>query len=316
MRKIVMTLLLMAACGRAVPEHKGAATLVRIGYQKIGAPLLLRARGSAVTERLRARGASIEWLEFQTGPMLLEAMRANAVDLGYVGEAPPVFAQAGGVPFVYVGVDPPAPRSEGIVVPKDSPLHSLRDLRGKRLALNRGSNVHYLVVRALESAGLALPDVQITFLAPADARTAFDSGQVDAWAIWDPFYAAAELAGARTLADGTGLVDNHQFYVARSDFAADSGELLRVVLDGFAELSAWAAEHPEDAARVTAAASGIEYEALLRTEHRHAYGLQPIDSEILRGQQRIADAFLKLQIVPRTIETKSAYLAAANFKPQ
>jgi sulfonate transport system substrate-binding protein len=286
---------------------------VHMGYQKTGAPFLLKSRDESLRKTLTEHGARLEWIEFQTGPALLEAIRAGAVDIGYVGETPPVFAQAGGVPFVYVAVDPPAPSAEAILVRKDSDIRALQQLRGKRVALNRGSNVHYFALRALESAGLSLSDVQLTFLAPADARTAFDSGKVDAWVIWDPFLAASELTGARVLRNGEGLVDNHQFYVARKEFAGTHSALVKTVLAAFSELSDWAATHPEEAARLTAESSGIGYEALLVTEKRHAYGLRPITPEILAKQQKIADAFLKLQVVPQAIDTQAAFLAEAGF---
>lgn len=295
------------------PAAASGDIAVRIGYQKAGAPFLLKSKDAHLAETLRSKGARLEWLEFQAGPALLEAMRAGAVDVGYVGETPPVFAQAGGVPFVYVATDPPSPRSEAILVPGNSPIRELSQLRGKKVALNRGSNVHYLLLRALDSAGLSLSDVQVTFLAPADARTAFDSGNVDAWVIWDPFFAAAEIAGARVLKDGEHLVDNHQFYVARKDFAGEHAALVATVLDAFSELSEWAARNPEEAAKLTAASSGIGYEALLATERRHTYGLRPITPEILKKQQTIADAFLKLQVVPQAIDTNAAYLAKAGF---
>lgn len=286
---------------------------VHVGYQKTGAPFLLKSRDESLRKTLSEQSARLEWIEFQTGPALLEAIRAGAVDIGYVGETPPVFAQAGGVPFVYVAVDPPAPSAEAILVRKDSDIRELQQLRGKRVALNRGSNVHYFALRALESAGLSLSDVQLTFLAPADARTAFDSGKVDAWVIWDPFLAASELTGARVLRNGDGLVDNHQFYVARKEFASQHAPLVKTVLKAFSELSDWAATHPEEAARLTAESSGIGYDALLVTEKRHSYGLRPITPEILAKQQKIADAFLKLQVVPQAIDTQAAFIAEAGF---
>jgi hypothetical protein len=142
------------------------------------------------------------------------------VDFGTVGEAPPIFAQAAGANLVYVGNEPPSPGSEAIVVPKDSKLRSLADLKGKKVVLNKGSNVHYLLVKALEKAGLGYKDIDVVYLPPADARAAFERGAVDAWAIWDPFLAAAEKQlGARVLADGKGLVANHQFYLAARPYA-------------------------------------------------------------------------------------------------
>jgi sulfonate transport system substrate-binding protein len=281
---------------------------VRIGYQKIGSPFLLKERAASLTKSLEASGASLEWIEFSAGPPILEGMRGGAVDIGYVGETPPVFAQAGGVPFVYVASDPPAPTSEAILVREDSPIKTTAELKGKKIAVNRGSNVHYLLLEALRSAKLSLSDVEVVFLAPADARSAFDSNKVDAWVIWDPFQASAELAGARVLRDGEGLVQNQFFYVARRAFADEHGALLRTVLDEFATLSTWAAAHPEDASQLLAKSSGVAYDALLIAEKRHAYGLRPITPEVLAQQQKIADAFFAVQVIPKAIKLTDAVL--------
>ncbi|WP_437585536.1 sulfonate ABC transporter substrate-binding protein [Sorangium sp. So ce1000] len=290
------------------PEDTRAAVVVRLGYQKIGTPFLLKERAEALTKALEARNARAEWVEFQAGPPLLEAMRAGAVDVGHVGETPPVFAQAGGVPFVYAATDAPAPRAEAIVVKKDSPIRTVAALRGKRVALNRGSNVHYLLVRALESAGLTLDDIQVVFLAPGDARTAFEGGNVDAWVIWDPFLAAAELAGARILQDGEGLVDNRLFYVVRRAFAEEQPEILRIVFDEYRALSAWEDGHREEASQLLAKSSGIAYEAFLRSEHRRAFQILPITPEIVQRQQAIAETFHTLAIIPRDIRVEEALL--------
>jgi sulfonate transport system substrate-binding protein len=326
-----LLLLCLAACGKssepasqaespnstalensAKPEapqpEKGAQIAVRIGYQKIGSPFLLKERSESLTKVLAERGARAEWIEFQAGPPILEAMRGGAVDIGYVGETPPVFAQAGGVPFVYVAVDPPAPKSEAILVRKDSPIETVAQLKGKRVAVNRGSNVHYLLVRALESAKLALSDVEVTFLAPADARSAFDSGKVDAWVIWAPFQASAEISGARVLRDGEGLVQNQFFYVSRRAFAEQHEDIVRAVLKEFATLSDWAGTHPEEAAQILAKSSGIAYDALLMSEKRHLYGLRPITSESVKQQQAIADTFSKVQVIPKVIKIEDAVL--------
>ncbi|MEY2933421.1 MAG: aliphatic sulfonate transporter, substrate-binding protein [Pseudomonadota bacterium] len=287
--------------------------VVRLGYQKIGTPFLLRARAEPLQKRLSELNAKVEWVEFAAGPPLLEAMRARAVDIGYAGETPPVFAQAGGVQFVYVAADPPAPEAEAIVVPAKSTIQKLTELKGKRIALNRGSNVHYLLLRALESAQLKLSDVTVVYLAPADARSAFESGQVDAWVIWDPFLAAAERAGARVLKDGRELVDNHLYYVVERSFAEQSPAIVTAVLEQYRELSEWAKGHDEEAARILADSSGIAYEALLLAERRHTYGIVPITPEILRKQQNIADSFYKLELIPKAIRIEEAFLPAAAY---
>ncbi|WP_437643587.1 sulfonate ABC transporter substrate-binding protein [Sorangium sp. So ce362] len=294
----------------APAQDRREAGVVRLGYQKIGTPYLLKGRADRLKKALEAKNARAEWVEFHAGPPLLEAMRAGAVDIGHVGETPPVFAQAGGVPFVYVATDPPAPKAEAIVVPKGSPITSVAGLKGKRVAVNRGSNVHYLLIRAVEGAGLTLDDLQISFLAPADARSAFESGQIDAWVIWDPFLAAAETAGARILQSGEGLVDNHLFYVARREFAEKHPELLQTVLDEYRVLSDWERDHTEEAAQILATSSGVDYGAFLTAERRRSFGILPITPEILKKQQDIADTLHKLAIIPRDVRVGDAFLSA------
>ncbi|MET0340362.1 MAG: aliphatic sulfonate ABC transporter substrate-binding protein [Polyangiales bacterium] len=318
-RRIVLLAVLATGCSKPsepapsgsapqqAAEAKAAASTaeavtVRIGYQKIGSPFLLKERAESLTKALEQSNAKVEWIEFQAGPPILEAMRGGAVDVGYVGETPPVFAQAGGVPFVYVARDPSAPKSEAILVPKNSKITKVSELKGKRVAVNRGSNVHYLLHKALEAEKLALTDVDVVFLAPADARSAFDTGKVDAWVIWDPFQAAAEIAGARVLRDGEGLVQNQFFYVARREFAEKNAELVRVVLKEFETLSQWAGAHPEEASTLLAKSSGIAYDALLLAEKRHLYGLKSFNGEAVKQQQEIADAFSKIQVIPKEIK--------------
>lgn len=287
--------------------------VVQIGYQKFGAPFLLKSRSAGLDQRLEEKSAKADWKEFKHGPAVLEAIKAKEVDIGYVGETPPVFAQAGGIDFVYVASDPPAPQAEALIVRKESPLKSLRDLKGKKVALNRGSNVHYLLVRALESVKLSLSDIEVVYLAPGDARPAYDTGKVDAWVIWDPFLAAAENAGSRQLANGEGLVDNRLFYVARRQFAEEHPELLRATLDEFQALSEWESKNPEASSKILTESSGVAYEALLLSEKRHAYGLLPITDEVLDNQQKIADSFFKLQLIPKALKTRDAFLPAAVY---
>ncbi|AHY54144.1 Aliphatic sulfonates-binding protein [Bradyrhizobium japonicum SEMIA 5079] len=214
-----------AAVGTSYGQDK-QDKVVRIGYQKYGKLVLLKSKGT-LEPKLAANGYKVVWTEFPSGPPLLEALNVGAIDFGNTGEAPPIFAQAAGAPIQYVAYEPPAPKGEAILVPKDSPLKSVADLKGKKVALNKGSNVHYLLLKALEKAGVKYSEIEPVFLAPADARAAFERGAVDAWVIWDPFQAAAEAAtGARTLADGTGIVANYQFYFASKKFLAANPEIV------------------------------------------------------------------------------------------
>src|SRR6195952_4025033 len=222
MRTVILRQGLVALFAAAVSFGvitKVKADTLRIGYQKYGTLVLLKAKGT-LEKKLAEQGVQVQWTEFPGGPQLLEGLNVGSIDFGVTGETPPVFAQAAKADLVYVAYEPPAPTSEAIRVPKDSPIQSVADLKGKKVVLNKGSNVHYLLVRALQDAGLKYSDIQTVFLPPAEARPAFERAAVDAWVIWDPYQAAAEQQlQARTLKDGTHLVDNHQFYLATRPYA-------------------------------------------------------------------------------------------------
>lgn len=318
-RRTTLGLLFAAAAGvmaagmpvAAQAQAKGEVQVqvqVRIGYQKYGTLTLLKGRGT-LEKRLAEQGVGVKWTEFPAGPVLLEGLNVGSIDFGTVGEAPPIFAQAAGANLVYVGNEPASPASEAIVVPKGSGLRTLADLKGKKIALNKGSNVHYLLLKALEKAGVAYADIQPVFLPPADARAAFERGSVDAWAIWDPFLAAAEKQlGARVLADGKGLVANYQFYLASRTYAEKNPEILRIVLDEVAKVDDWGRNNPEEVATILSAQTGLGKDVVALAASRYAYGVKPVSVDVIASQQRVADAFSSLKLIPKPIVVKDALL--------
>ncbi|MDN2714890.1 sulfonate ABC transporter substrate-binding protein [Janthinobacterium sp. SUN120] len=298
------------AAGMPVAAQAQAKGEVRIGYQKYGTLTLLKGRGT-LEKRLAEQGVGVKWTEFPAGPVLLEGLNVGSIDFGTVGEAPPIFAQAAGANLVYVGNEPASPASEAIVVPKGSGLRTLADLKGKKIALNKGSNVHYLLLKALEKAGVAYADIQPVFLPPADARAAFERGSVDAWVIWDPFLAAAEKQlGARVLADGKGLVANYQFYLASRTYAEKNPEILRIVLDEVAKVDDWGRNNPEEVATILSAQTGLGKDVVALAASRYAYGVKPVSVDVIASQQRVADAFSSLKLIPKPIIVKDALLPA------
>lgn len=306
-RALTGTIALAAALTVAAPGARAQQRAVlRVGFQKYGTLTLLKARGD-LEKRLAPLGIDVRWTEFPAGPQLLEGLNVGSIDFGVVGEAPPVFAQAAGADLVYVGNQPPAPTAEAILVPKDSPVRTLADLKGKKVALNKGSNVHYLLVKALEKAGIAYTDIQVAYLPPADARAAFERGSVDAWVIWDPFLAAAERQlGARVLADGKGLVANLQFYLATRRYAEQNPKVIAAVFDELAKLDVWAAKSPQAVAELLAPQIGLDLETTRRASDRFAYGVQPITPAVAAEQQKIADAFYQLKLIPKPIRIADA----------
>lgn len=306
----------MAAAGGQAQAQSAAKQEVRIGYQKYGTLTLLKGRGT-LEQRLAARNVTVKWTEFPAGPQLLEGLNVGSVDFGTVGEAPPIFAQAAGANLVYVGNEPPSPASEAIVVHKDSKLRALADLKGKKVALNKGSNVHYLLVKALEKAGLDYKDISVVYLPPADARAAFERGSVDAWVIWDPFLAAAEKQlNARVLADGKGLVANYQFYLAARPYAEKSGDIVRIVLEEIAKVDEWGAKNPKEVAAILSTQTGLDTDVVALAASRYSYGVKPISTEVLEQQQKVADAFSNLKLIPKPIAVKDAQLPAKQLAAQ
>src|SRR5260221_8030025 len=305
-RAIAVAVLSMSTALAGVGASYGQDKVVRIGFQKYGKLVLLKSKGTLEDNR-KAGGYKVVWTEFPSGPPLLEALNVGAIDFGNTGEAPPIFAQAAGAPIQYVAYEPPAPKGEAILVPKDSKLTAVADLKGKKFALSKGSNVHYLLVKALEKAGLEYSDIEPVFLAPADARAAFERGAVDAWVIWDPFQAAAEAAtGARTLVDGSGIVSNYQFYFASKKFIAADPKVVDLVFAQLSEGDEWAKGDIRPVAGQLAPAIGLPVPVVEVALKRQSYGIKPVTDSVIADQQQVADTFFALGLIPKPIRISDA----------
>ncbi len=311
---VAPVLVLMALAQFA--SAQSADNVLRIGYQKYGTLVLLKARGS-LEKRLAPLHVEVKWTEFPAGPQLLEGLNVGSIDFGTVGEAPPIFAQAAGADLVYVANEPPASAAEAIVVPKDSPIKTVAELKGKKVALNKGSNVHFLLVKLLEKAGVRYTDIDTIFLTPADARAAFERGSVDAWAIWEPFLAAAQRqTGARILADGNGVVSNHQFFLASRSYATKRADVVAIVTEELASVDQWAKTNPKEAAAALQPQIGLDQATLELAVSRGGYGVMPVSDTVLAEQQRIADAFYDLKLIPKHINVRDATLQGASTGTQ
>jgi sulfonate transport system substrate-binding protein len=295
-------ILASAAPSIAIAQEK----VVRMGTQKVGAFALLKARG-ILEERLKPLGYTVTWKEFPGGPQLLEGVKADAVDFAHSGEAPPIFAQAAGAPLLYIGYAPDGPKSEAILVQKDSSIKTVADLKGKTIGLNKGSNVHYLLVRALDKAGLKYTDVELVFLPPADGHAAFEKGAIDAWVIWEPYRTAAEMSlGARTLADGTGLVSNNDFFFVAKPFAQAHPQMIDVVLGAARDVFAQAAKDIPGTAKTFSAAAGFPESVMEVALSHRGFDIHPMSNEVIAEQQRIADTFKDLGLIPAAINVSDA----------
>ncbi|MDR6234144.1 aliphatic sulfonate ABC transporter substrate-binding protein [Pseudomonas oryzihabitans] len=286
---------------------QAAEQQLRIGYQKGGGLLaVLKAQGT-LEKALGAQGYQVTWREFQAGPQLLEALNAGSVDVGYTGSPPPIFAQAAGVDLVYLGAEPASESVEAIVVPNGSAIRAVSELKGKKVAVQKGSSANFLLVAALNKAGLTLKDIQPVYLAPADARAAFANGSVDAWAIWDPYLAAIQQGqSVRVLADYKGLLHANSFYEGSRRFADAHPQVINLLLVELAKAGAWANTHKPEVSRILAEQIGLPEPVIATWQARTGYGVTPLTPEIIAIQQQTADIFQAQGLIPRKVDVSQA----------
>jgi sulfonate transport system substrate-binding protein len=284
---------------QAVPKE------FHVGYQKAG--LLSVAKEQGVFERrLKPLGVEgVKWSEFQLGPPIMEALSAGAIDFGWVGDAPAIFAQAAGVKFVYAAHMPAS--QHGLLVPEGSAIRSLADIKGKKVAFARGTSAHNVTLRLLAKAGLAYGDIVPVYLPPADASAALSRGSVDAWVVWDPLFALAERRQkARVIATTREIANGNSVYVANPDFAEKYPKALATVIEEVTKVTEWAGQNRDKFAEAISAAIGIELDVERTAIGRTDLVVGPITPTIIAQLQETADAFQKLGLIPRPIVVRDA----------
>jgi sulfonate transport system substrate-binding protein len=279
---------------------QGAVKEIRIGYQKNGVLVITRQQ-AALEKHFSAQGIEVKWVEFSSGPPMMEAMNVGSVDYGAVGDSPPVFAQAAGAAIVYAAGQP-ITNGQGILVPKDSPIRSIAELKGKRIGFTKGSSAHNIVVQTLEKTGLTYADITPVYLTPPDAGPAFANGSIDAWSIWDPYFAIGETKqNGRILVNAYEITKTNSFYIANRDFAKNHGAVLQQIIDVTTSTAGWAEAHREEVARSLSAVTGIPLDIQTVAANRSSFAVGPITDDIIATQQGVADRFHKIGLIPKPI---------------
>jgi sulfonate transport system substrate-binding protein len=271
-----------------------------VGDQKGGSKALLQASGA-----LDELPYEVEWKEFTSGPPLLEALNAGAIDIGGVGNTPPLFAAAASSDLVVVAGDTMGAKGDTIVVPKDSAIDDVADLEGKDVAVAKGSSANYNLLAQLGRAGVDFDDVNVQYLQPADALAAFSAGHVDAWAIWDPYTAQAELEeDARVLVDGSGLVNGMTFQAAAPDALEDKATAAAIedYVARLAEAKVWSNTHREEWAKVWSEETGLSLDVTNRAVERRIATPVALDEEVVSSEQEMADAFVEAGLLPEQFD--------------
>jgi len=290
-----------AAAAFASPAiAQGAVKEIRIGYQKNGVLVITRQQ-AALEKHFSQQGIEVKWVEFSSGPPMMEAMNVGSVDYGAVGDSPPVFAQAAGAAIVYAAGQP-ITNGQGILVPKDSPIRSIAELKGKRVGFTKGSSAHNIVVQTLEKAGLTYADISPVYLTPPDAGPAFANGSIEAWAIWDPYFAIGETKqNGRILINAREVTKTNSFYIANRDFAKNHGAILQQIVDVTSATARWAEQNRDEVAKSLAAVTGIPLEIQTIAANRSSFVVGPVTEDIVATQQGVADRFYKLGLIPKPI---------------
>ena len=286
--------------------------VVRLGYQSAGDIVKLK---GVLEKRLEPLGVKVEWSQFAAGPQLMEALNVGKIDLGSVGETPPIFAQAAGSSLVYIsGRKPSEGKGSAIIVQQDSLIKSVADLKGQKVVFQKGSASHYLLVKALDEVGLKYSDIQAVTLPPVDAREAFLQGKIDAWVVWDPHLAIAQDKGkARVLRDASKISTQGGFYIASRTFATENPEAIRIILEEIDKNGEWAEANRSEVVKLIAPVLKLDPTLLETTTGRTTYRLRAITPEILAEQQKIADLFTQEKVIPKKIDIKEAALTPEQY---
>ena len=287
-------------------QHQAAASIkeVRIGHQLAGSLVFLKDQ-KTLDEELAKQNIKVNWIKFAAGPPMLEALNTGNLDFATTAEAPPIFAQAANSGFVYVAHEKASPNSEGLLVPKNSDIKSVTDLKGKKIALGKGSGVHYSLLENLKKHGLNFSDITPVYLQPSDARAAFEQGNVDAWVVWEPYRAAAEKQlGARTLFNAEGLKPGYAFYLARKEFAQEHPELVKTIIKHVDSADQKINADLKAFGQITAKQMGIDEDIAYEAALRRNYGAKLITEDVVLEQQKVADAFYAEKLIPKPIQVK------------
>lgn len=308
-RQFLVAAGIAAVAATGLLTRRGYAQLaireLRVGYQKNGVLVVARQRAT-LEKTFGSKGISINWVEFSSGPPMLEAMNNGRIDLGAVGDSPPIFAQAAGAHIVYAAGQP-ITNGQGILVPAKSAIRSIAELKGKRVGFTKGSSAHNIVVQTLEKAGLTYQDITPVYLTPPDAGPAFANGSIDAWAIWDPYFAIGEAKqDGRVLINAHEITKTNSFYIANRDFARDHGPVLRQAIDTLAETARWAENNRGEVAKALAAVTGLPLDIQTIAANRSAFVIGAITEDIIATQQGVADRFHKLGLIPKPVVVRDA----------
>jgi sulfonate transport system substrate-binding protein len=300
---VLMLLLLCFPLSGHAGDVIAPGIVLRMGDQKGGSEALMEAAGV-----LRGLPYTIEWHQFPAAAPLLEALNAGAVDSAFAGDAPTIFALAAGLPGKIIAANESGGHSTAILVPHDSPIHSVADLKGKRIGTGKGSIGHFLVIAVLDKEKWAPDAIQLAFLQPADAKAAFTTGAIDAWSTWTVYVAQATIHdGARVVVDGEGLLTGLTFQTATDMAIATKRSALGDYLRRLAIARRWAVGHVAEYAALWAKEIGVSPDVARRALDLSPTLPVPVDQKLMAIEQHVADLYQSAQVLPHRLDIANSF---------
>jgi sulfonate transport system substrate-binding protein len=286
----------------AKPASSPSGVTLRVGVQKDGIRSILEKSG-----QLEDVPYEIDFSTFAFGPPLVEAAGADKIDVAGVGSTPPIFGAAADADFRAIAtIQFRNNEDDGVLVPKGSDITSPEQLKGKTIAVAKGSSAHGLLLQLFHRIGLKPTDVKLNYLAPADALAAFSSGQVDAWSTWHPYIEQAQADGARQIAGGPPDEHGHSFEIASSKAVADPkrAAALKDYVGRLKKAFDWASENPDAWAAAWSEESGLPIAITKAAVRERLSDIVPIDQKTIDNQQALADRLTADKVLPDSITFK------------
>ncbi|MBL0728610.1 aliphatic sulfonate ABC transporter substrate-binding protein [Piscinibacter sp. HJYY11] len=309
-RRALLVATALALAGTAAQARE----TVRISFQRSSTLLTLIKASGALEKKLAPLGYDVSWHELN-GNALLQALNTGSVDIhADVADAYILFTQAANAPLTYFAKETSAPSAQAVIVPAESPIKSIADLKGKRVTVLKGAGAHYLLLTALKQAGLKPTDIDLRFLDQQDGVTAYNGGAVDAISIWDPLLGVQLQSGkSRVLADGRNTnVEYSRYYTATTAFAKAHPQVLKVVFDELQATGRWVKANPAEAAtRLSPIWGNVPAATVDQVNSRRSYAIVPVVRNELGELQRIADTFREAGLINRELKATTVDIWSA-----
>ncbi|MGZ9724083.1 aliphatic sulfonate ABC transporter substrate-binding protein [Rhizobium miluonense] len=311
-RQFFIAMAAIAGIANLAPAAHAADQVVRIGWLRGPNDITLAKSRGTLEKALAEKGIKVEWAgPFPAAAPAFEALNAGSIDITAGSSTSAITALAAKVPLVVFAYQKMAAGSEGIVVKRDSDIGSIKDLAGKKVAVNRGGTGEYLLMRGLATNGVDPKSVERVYLSPSDSGPSFTQGHVDAWATWDPFLTIAEKAyDGKVVADGAAIrSDNAVVLVASREFAQSKPGQLQLVFDVIKSENAWAVANKTEAGAIWVKEMNVPADLAKKIGENNAVPTTAVSKADAEQIGKVAEWYAKNGIIPNAPDINSGVIS-------